>query len=103
MPRYGPPGPAHLPKAGQVRAFSRSIPTREIRDTPQGRPRANPNRPNAAGEDAIRAAEVDLAPGVQRAGPDQGEEHYIFVYDDDSREPLIDAFRDQAADPEPEP
>lgn len=26
-------------------------------------------------------------------------EHYIFVYDDDSREGLIDAFRDQAADP----
>ena len=29
----------------------------------------------------------------------KGQEHYIFVYDDDSCEPLIDAFRDQAADP----
>lgn len=29
----------------------------------------------------------------------KGEERYIFVYDDDSRKPLIDAFRDQAADP----
>jgi hypothetical protein len=29
----------------------------------------------------------------------KGQEHYIFVYDDDSRLPLIDALRDQAADP----
>ncbi len=29
----------------------------------------------------------------------KGEERYIFVYDDDSRPNLIDAFRDQAADP----
>lgn len=29
----------------------------------------------------------------------KGQEHYIFVYDDDSRDGLIDAFRDQAADP----
>jgi hypothetical protein len=29
----------------------------------------------------------------------KGGERYIFVYDDDSRQPLIDAFRDQAADP----
>jgi hypothetical protein len=29
----------------------------------------------------------------------KGQEHYIFVYDDDSRPTLIDAFRDQAADP----
>jgi len=29
----------------------------------------------------------------------KGEERYVFVYDDDSRQPLIDAFRDQAADP----
>jgi hypothetical protein len=29
----------------------------------------------------------------------KGTERYIFVYDDASREPLIDAFRDQAADP----
>ena len=29
----------------------------------------------------------------------KGQERYIFVYDDDSREPLIDAFRDHAADP----
>jgi hypothetical protein len=29
----------------------------------------------------------------------KGEERYIFVYDDDSRHNLIDAFRDQAADP----
>jgi hypothetical protein len=30
----------------------------------------------------------------------KGQERYIFVYDDDSRPHLIDAFRDQAADPE---
>ncbi|MCC6416661.1 MAG: hypothetical protein IT429_00255 [Gemmataceae bacterium] len=30
----------------------------------------------------------------------KGEERYIFVYDDASRQPLIEAFRDQAADPE---
>jgi hypothetical protein len=30
----------------------------------------------------------------------KGNERYIFVYDDDSRQPLIDAFRDQAADPQ---
>src|SRR5438067_5456023 len=29
----------------------------------------------------------------------KGNERYIYVYDDDSRQPLIDAFRDQAADP----
>ena len=29
----------------------------------------------------------------------KGEERYVFVYDDSSRQPLIDAFRDQAADP----
>jgi hypothetical protein len=29
----------------------------------------------------------------------KGNERYIFVYDDESRQPLIDAFRDQAADP----
>jgi hypothetical protein len=29
----------------------------------------------------------------------KGDERYIFVYDDASRQPLIDAFRDQAADP----
>jgi len=29
----------------------------------------------------------------------KGQEHYIFVYDDESRDGLIDAFRDQAADP----
>jgi hypothetical protein len=30
----------------------------------------------------------------------KGAEHYIFVYDDDSRPCVIDAFRDQAADPD---
>lgn len=30
----------------------------------------------------------------------KGQERYIFIYDDDSRPQLIDAFRDQAADPE---
>jgi hypothetical protein len=30
----------------------------------------------------------------------KGREHYIFVYDDDSRQPLIDALRDNAADPQ---
>ena len=29
----------------------------------------------------------------------KGNERYIYVYDDESRQPLIDAFRDQAADP----
>jgi hypothetical protein len=29
----------------------------------------------------------------------KGDERYVFVYDDDSRASLIDAFRDQAADP----
>ena len=29
----------------------------------------------------------------------KGNERYVFVYDDDSRQRLIDAFRDQAADP----
>ncbi len=29
----------------------------------------------------------------------KGDERYIFVYDDESRQPLIDTFRDQAADP----
>jgi hypothetical protein len=29
----------------------------------------------------------------------KGRERYIFVYDDASRGPLLDAFRDQAADP----
>ena len=29
----------------------------------------------------------------------KGQEHYIFVYDDESRQTLIDSFRDQAADP----
>jgi len=29
----------------------------------------------------------------------KGHEHYIFVYDDDSRQQLVDALRDQAADP----
>jgi hypothetical protein len=30
----------------------------------------------------------------------KGQEHYVFVYDDESRPTLIDALRDQAADPE---
>jgi hypothetical protein len=30
----------------------------------------------------------------------KGSERYIFVYDDASRQPLIDAFRDQAANPQ---
>ncbi len=29
----------------------------------------------------------------------KGQEKYIFVFDDSSRETLIDAFRDQAANP----
>ncbi len=29
----------------------------------------------------------------------KGVEQYIFVYDDDSRGALVNAFRDQAADP----
>jgi hypothetical protein len=29
----------------------------------------------------------------------KGNEKYVYVYDDDSRQSLIDALRDQAADP----
>jgi hypothetical protein len=29
----------------------------------------------------------------------KGPERYIFVYDDESRQPLIEALRDHAADP----
>jgi hypothetical protein len=29
----------------------------------------------------------------------KGDEQYVFIYDDDSRSLLIDAFRDAAADP----
>ena len=29
----------------------------------------------------------------------KGKERYIYVYDDGSRQDLVDAFRDQAADP----
>lgn len=29
----------------------------------------------------------------------KGQERYVFVYDDVSRQQLIDTFRDQAADP----
>ena len=29
----------------------------------------------------------------------KGEERFVYVYDDDSRDTLISAFRDQAADP----
>ena len=29
----------------------------------------------------------------------KGDERYVFVYDDESHQPLIDALRDQAADP----
>jgi hypothetical protein len=29
----------------------------------------------------------------------KGTEHYVFVYDDDSRPQLLDTLRDQAADP----
>ena len=30
----------------------------------------------------------------------KGQDRYIFVYDDDSRDALIDDIRDKAADPE---
>jgi hypothetical protein len=30
----------------------------------------------------------------------KGNEHYVYVYDDDSRLPLIEAFKEQAADSE---
>jgi hypothetical protein len=30
----------------------------------------------------------------------KGNERYVFIYDDDSRESLIDTFRDHAADPQ---
>jgi hypothetical protein len=29
----------------------------------------------------------------------KGNERYVYIYDDASQQPLIDAFRDQAADP----
>ena len=29
----------------------------------------------------------------------KGQERYIFIYDDDSHDPLIEAFRNNAADP----
>ncbi len=29
----------------------------------------------------------------------KGVEHYIYIYDDESRPQVIDTFRDQAADP----
>jgi hypothetical protein len=29
----------------------------------------------------------------------KGTEHYVYVYDDDGRQTLIDALRDQATDP----
>jgi hypothetical protein len=29
----------------------------------------------------------------------KGEERFIFIYDDESRDTLLNAFRDQAADP----
>lgn len=29
----------------------------------------------------------------------KGTERYVYIYDDNSRQPLIDAFRNQAADP----
>jgi len=29
----------------------------------------------------------------------KGNERYVFIYEDGSRQALIDAFRDQAADP----
>ena len=29
----------------------------------------------------------------------KGEERYVYVYDDDSRQPLLDCFEVQAADP----
>jgi hypothetical protein len=30
----------------------------------------------------------------------KGAERYVYVYDDDSRRPLLDAFQEQAADPQ---
>ena len=30
----------------------------------------------------------------------KGAERFVFIYDDDSRQALIDAFRDQAANPQ---
>jgi hypothetical protein len=30
----------------------------------------------------------------------KGNERYVFIYDDDSREPLLHAFQADAADPE---
>jgi hypothetical protein len=29
----------------------------------------------------------------------KGNERYVYIYDDESQRPLIDTFRDQAADP----
>jgi hypothetical protein len=30
----------------------------------------------------------------------KGNERYVYIYDDDSREPLLDAFQAEAANPE---
>ena len=29
----------------------------------------------------------------------KGDERYVYIYDDDSRRPLLDCFEEQAADP----
>ena len=29
----------------------------------------------------------------------KGDERYVYIYDDSSREPLLEAFQEQAADP----
>jgi hypothetical protein len=46
----------------------------------------------ARGGDAVRQ-ELNVLALIK------GNERYIYVYDDESRRPLIDAFRDQAASP----
>jgi hypothetical protein len=48
----------------------------------------------------LRNREADLVPReFNILALIKGEERFVFVYDDESRAELIDALRDQAADP----
>jgi hypothetical protein len=51
------------------------------------------SRLTALGERCLMAQEFNVLALMK------GQEHYIFVYDDNSRQQLMDALRDQAADP----
>ena len=51
-----------------------------------------PRRPRNGGRRGVRR-EYNVLALIK------GNERYVFVYDDESRQELIDTFRDQAADP----